>query len=268
MLKHYDALREEVVETFMQLATDSARRLEATGHPVPTDFQDAVVRGVLAAMPTPGDLTGKLALRYRAGVLLLGSEMVAEQRRAREERRCLEEVEADARAERQRQEVQSRLVQQELWASQERLRQQQAAEEEERRREAEVKERMRQLRLDAARERLQEAMSPLEEGAKQLHAAVYEAASAIRTSLQKHEGLRGASAKHARELSHWFKLMNWQGDENLETLVAELERLARTPTGKQKRDPQPIDQVLGDIIALTYDDARAFAPQRLAALEV
>ena len=55
------------------------------------------------------------------------------------------------------------------------------AEEEERRREAAVKERLRQLKLEAARERLQEALSPLEEGARQLHAAVFEAATAIRS---------------------------------------------------------------------------------------
>ena len=37
-----------------ELAADSARRLEATGHPVPADFAEAIVRGVLSALPTPG----------------------------------------------------------------------------------------------------------------------------------------------------------------------------------------------------------------------
>ena len=139
-----------------------------------------------------------------------------------------------------------------------------------RRREAAVKERLRQLKLEAARERLQEALSPLEEGARQLHAAVFEAATTIRASLQKHQALHGSSARKARELSRWFRLMDFQGDQQLEMLVRELEQLASAPTSKKrKRDPGPIDQVLGDIIALTYADARALAePSRMGALEL
>ena len=57
------------------------------------------------------------------------------------------------------------------------VRHHQRAEEEERQHEAAIKERLRQLKLEAARERLQEALSPIEEGAQQLHAAVFEAAS-------------------------------------------------------------------------------------------
>ena len=269
VLEQYDAVREEVVATIVGLAADSARRLEATGHVVPAGFQDAVVRGLLAAMPSPDDLRAKLVLHYRVGVVLLGSEMLAEQRKAREERRRAEAAEAELRLERRRQEARDRLVQEELWADEERIRRRLKAEEEERRREADVKERLRQLRLEAARERLQEAMSPLEEGARQLHAAVYEAASAIRASLQKRGRLHGASARKARELARWFRLMHWQSDQELEALLAELEDLAGRPTGKKKRDPAPIDQVLGDIVALCYADARSLAePHRMGALEL
>ena len=62
-----------------------------------------------------------------------------------------------------------------------------------RRREAEVKERLRGLKLEAAKERLQETLSPIEEGAQQLHAAVFEAATAIRASLRKYGTLPGGS---------------------------------------------------------------------------
>jgi hypothetical protein len=152
---------------------------------------------------------------------------------------------------------------------QERNRRQLQAEAEERRREADIKERLRQLKLEAARDRLQEALSPLEEGAKQLHAVVFEAATAIHTSLQKHQALHGSSAKKARELSRWFRLMDWQGDQQLEVPVRELEQLASMPTTKKrKRAPGPLDHVLGDIIALTYADAQALVePNRMAALE-
>ncbi|HZU12138.1 MAG TPA: hypothetical protein VFB58_04800 [Chloroflexota bacterium] len=269
IVSRYDTVREEVVQTFLQLAKDSSRRFEATGHAVSEGFEDAVVQGVLAAIPTPEDLQAKLKLRYRVGVILLGSEMLAEQRQAREERQKIEEAEATLRLERQRREAQERVAQRELWAEEERIRQQLRAEEDERRREAEVKERLRHLKLEAARERLQEAMSPLEEGAKQLHAAIYESASAIRDSLEKHQYLPGSSAKRARELARWFRLMNWQSDEQLETLVAELESLAGRSTGKRKRDTGAIDQVLGDIIELCYVDARALTePNRMGALEL
>ncbi len=248
-----EAIREMVLETFRQLAADSARRLQATGQPVPDDFEDAVVQEVLSALASPDLLGRRLSLRYRVGVMQLGSEMLAEQRSAAEERRRLEQVDAERRLEHHRLDAEQRVVQEALWAEQAHLRRQLRAEEEERRREALVKERLRQLKLEAARERLQEALSPLEEGARQLHAAVFEAATAIRASLQQHRSLHGWSARKARDLSAWFKRMAWQGDQQLEALVRELEQLASAPTSKKrKRDPGPIDEVLGDIIALTY----------------
>lgn len=133
VLDEYDAVRAEVIEAFLRLAADSARRLVATGHAVPGDFQDAVVRGALDTLPSPNDLRDRLVLRYRVGVILLGSEMLAEQRQAREERRQLEAAEADLRLERQPQDVRSRLVQEELWAEEERIQRRLAAEAEERR---------------------------------------------------------------------------------------------------------------------------------------
>lgn len=269
ILSHYEAVREEVIQTFLQLATDSVRRLQATGQTVPQGFADAVVQGVLTAMPTPAEIRNKLVLRYQVGIILLGSEMLAEQRKANEERHRLEVSETELRLDRQRQQAQERRLQRELWAEEELIRQRVQAAEDERRREAEVKERLRRLKLEAARERLQEAMGPLEEGAKQLHAAVYESALAIRTSLQQHEYLPGASAKRARELARWFALMNWQSDAQLETLITELEDLARKPAGKQKRDVSAISHVLGDIIELCYADAREVSEvHRMAALEL
>ncbi len=266
----YAAIRETVLDAFRQLAADSARRLEATGQPVPPGFQEGVVHEVLATLPTPELLHEKLLLRYRVGVMHLGSEMLAEQHRAAEERRRLEATEAERRLAERQQAAHEHAIQESLWAEQERIHRQLRADEEDRQRETAVKERLRQLKLEAARERLEEALSPLEEGARQLRSSVYEAASAIRASLQKHDALRGSSAKKARELSRWFKVMNWTGDEQLDTLVHELEQLASIPTSKKrKRNPGPIDQVLGDIIAMTYADARALAePSRMAALEL
>jgi hypothetical protein len=269
VLDRYPAVREEVVATFLDVAADSARRLQATGHLIPEGFQDAVVRRVVEAMPSPQVLRERLLLRYRVGVFWLGSELTAERRRALDERQRAEAIEAEQRLERERRAARERAVQEELWADQERARRRLAAEEEERRREAETKERIRQLKLEAARERLQDTISPLEEGARQLHAAVHEAATAIRDSLERHQVLRGGAARRARELARWFKLMSWQSDAELESLLDELERLASEPVRRRKRDPKPIGDVLGDIIQRCYADARDLAePDRMAALEV
>jgi hypothetical protein len=267
---NFDSIRETVLGAFDQLAADSIRRLQATGHPVPADFAEVIVRGVLAALPTPETLRAKLILRYRVGVIQLGSELWAEQRRSAEERRRLESIEEDRRSEQRRRDSEDRLVQEQLWSEQQRLRQQRMAEEQERQREAAIKEQLRQLKLQAARERLQEALSPLEEGAQQLRGVVFDAASALRSSLQKNQALRGSSARKARDLCRWFGLMNWTGDEQLEVLIRELEQLATSPAPRaRKRDPKPIDQVLGDIIALTNSEARAaLEPNRMAALEL
>jgi hypothetical protein len=266
--RDFTLITESTVSTFERLAVDSARRLTATGESVGDQFVDTVVRSVQAALPPPDMLRQQLTLRFRIGVMQLGSELWAEQRKAAEQRRQTESSQAEARLAQTRLAAQQRLVQDELWTSQERLRQQRVTEEEERGRETAIKEQLRQLKLQAARERLNEALSPLQEGAQQLHSAVFDAATAIRASLQKHQALRGASARRARNLCKWFALMNWTGDEQLERLITELEQLATAPS-KGKRDPKPIDQVLGDIIAATYSNARDLAePNRMAALEL
>ena len=93
---------------------------------------------------------------------------------------------------------------------------------------------------------------------------------AMRESLRKNHVLHGSSARKVRDLAHWFSVMNWTDDHQLEALIGELEGLANRPTAKKrKRDTQPIDSVLTDIIALTYDNARAvLEPSRLDALEL
>src|SRR5205823_4787478 len=97
LLGEYEAVRAEVMRTFLQLAQDSVRRLAATGHLVPDGFAEAVWQGVESSFPTPEGIRDNLTLRYRPGVILLGSEMIEEQRRARAARRASEEAEAEAR---------------------------------------------------------------------------------------------------------------------------------------------------------------------------
>src|SRR5215210_1092307 len=271
VLKDYDSIRQEVLDTFTKLGHDSAQRLLATGIVVPADFQERIKTNVLDALPSEDELRGRLSLRYQVGVILLGSEMLQEQRRAAQERHRMEREEAKHELTQKKERVASDALQQQLWADRERVRLSLAAEEEDRRREAETKERIRQLKLQAAKEKLQETLSPLQEGAAQLRASVYESAVAIHEALTKNEYLPGATARKARGMAHWFRLMNFQSDAELEQLVTRLEQLAATGAGKKRRKAEgsQVKQVLDQIIDLCYRDAQALArPSRLGALEL
>lgn len=270
VLDDYEDICLEVLSTFRRVATDSEHRLVATGASVPEDFVERVVRKVLSAFPTREELRTKLQLRYQVGVILLGSEMLREQRLAAEERRGLEQANAATHEARAHLRIVEQTAQQHIWAEQERTRLQLAAEAEERQREADVKERLRQIKLEAAREKLQETLSPLQEGAAQLRAQIYESAHAMHDALQKHDFLPGATAKKARQLAHWFRLMNFQSDTELDQLLGQLEQLAtKSPQTKRRASNTSVKAVLDDIIQLCYRDANTLRqPNRLAALEL
>lgn len=271
VLKDYDAIRQEVIDTFTRLSLDSAQRLLATGTVVPPDFRERVTTSVLDALPTEDELREKLTLRFQLGVILLGSEMLREQRHALRERERLERSRRQSELKMARHRAEEQSIQQELWAQRESARFRLDAEREALRREAETKERIRQLKVEAAREKLAETLSPLQEGAAQLRAGVYESATAIHTALLRNGYLPGATAKKARTMAQWFRLMNFQSDKELEQLIAQLEGLAATKGGRRKRaaDEGQIKRVLDDIIELTYRDAESLAaPSRTAALEL
>ncbi|HMX29169.1 MAG TPA: hypothetical protein PKC13_26520, partial [Blastocatellia bacterium] len=234
VLNDYDEIRTEVLATFRQVAADSIQRLEATGAEVPEDFKDRLVRNVLASFPTEEELHTKLSLRFQVGVILLGSEMLREQRLAARERQQLEQV----------------------WQAQEQQHLRLVAEQDEQRREAEIKERIRQMKLDAAREKLQETLSPLQEGAAQLRSQIYDAAAAMREALQKHDFVPGATAKKARNLTRWFRLMNFSSDAELDQLLGQLDQLTQKSTGKtkQRSSNAAVKAVLDEIVQVCAQD--------------
>lgn len=271
VLDNYDAIRAEVLDTFARLANDSAQRLLATGVVVPPDFREVLTTNVLDRLPSEHELRDRLVLRYQVGVILLGSEMLREQRLALEERQLLERTQSEGNLARSRERAAEEIVQQELWTVRESARQRLAAEREEQQREAETKDRLRQLKIEAAREKLQETLSPLQEGAAQLRAQVYESATAMHNAIVKNGYLPGATAKKARGMARWFRLMNFQSDGDLDALIADLERLATASAGKKKRSASStsVRAVLDDIIELCYADANSLTePSRLAALEI
>jgi len=271
VLDNYDGIRAEVLETFERLSQDSAQRLLATGIIVEPGFRERITNGILDALPSEDELRHKLQLRYQVGVILLGSEMLREQRLAIKERHRIARAEATRDLERREEEFAKAAIQQKLWTETESAHLKLDAERKEREREEAVKERIRQLKVEAAREKLQEALSPLQEGAAQLRAQVYESAVAIHEALIKNDYLPGATAKKARSLAGWFKLMNFQSDAELESLITSLEGLAAKRSNKKKRvaGNGEVKAVLDDIIELCYRDAQSLAqPSRLSALEL
>ena len=271
VLENYDSIRGEVLETFTKLAQDSAQRLLATGVVVNSDFRERIRIGVLDALPTEEEIRDGLTLRYQVGVILLGSEMLREQRLALEERHRIKEVEAHRALAEREERAAAAIVQHRLWGEQESVRLRLVAEKEDLAREAEVKERIRQMKLEAAREKLEETLSPLQEGAAQLRAQVYESAVAMHEALAKNDFLPGATATKARNMARWFRLMNFQSDKELESLINELERLAAKKGDKKKRrtETSEVKAVLDDIIELCYRDTNQLAqPNRLTALEL
>jgi hypothetical protein len=267
-LEHYDEILEQVHATFSQLAVDSARRLQATtAEPLPIDFHSRIVEGALKLIPSRKDIEEGLTLRFTPGVILLGSEMIAEQRRAAEQKRELAQLEAETDAIHAESRRKNHLEQMSILAEEERLRQQTRFQMEELERERATKERIRQLKIEAARERLNETLSPLTEGMQQLHLKIYEAAQAMRDTLQDARFVPGATARSARELSRWFKLMNFQNDSQLEQLLEELNTLASAH--KSTRSPGDITEVLNDIVRATQKNARELLKRnRFDAIEV
>jgi len=271
VLNDYVAIRDEVVAAFNKVATDSARRLSATSVDVPMDFEERISDWAADAFPTREELQNKLVLRFQVGVILLGSEMLREQRAAAEERWQIEHIEAERRVAQARVRAEEGVAQKNLWAAEESARRRLEDEESERRLEADVKERIRQMKHDAAREKLQKTLSPLQEGADQLRGQIYESAVAMHEVLQKNDFLPGATAKKARNLARWFRMMNFQSDAELDHLLSSLERLAAKPTGKSRREANndEVKGVLDNIIQVCRRDAHELAqPNRMAALEV
>lgn len=267
-LEHYDEIVEKVRETFTALAQDSARRLSATtGEEVPADFCSLIVEGALNLVPSREDIENGLTLKFRPGVILLGSEMLAEQRRAAEEKKRITEIESETETI-EFESLQRRQIQQLSFLSeQERQRKQTEHMEEELRREQETKERIRNLKLEAARSAMQETLSPLKEGMEQLHLKVYDAAQKMLETLKEKEFVPGQTAKSCRELARWFRLMNFQNDEQLAKLLDELNNQASKNT--KSRTPGDVSTVLRDIVRATQKRARqATERNRFDALEV
>lgn len=257
-LANYDDILLTMRESFTELAEDSAKRLEATLE-TPFDreeFVSAVVAGAFAMIPTREVIRDGLTITMKPKVIVLGSEMIAEQNRSRELN--LETSKIEAEHSRVRLELDTKI----------RIEQSKVDDfEEERRREREVKERIRQMKIEAAKDAANEAVSPIKEGLEQITAKLYEAAQDMAEKLQSADFVPGALAKRARQMCEWYQLMNFTNDTSLEEVLTKLQ----TAAGRDAKVRQAVEMrsALSDVMrATTIQSKRLLDEDRLSNLEL
>ena len=257
VLANYDDILLTMRESFTELAEDSAKRLEATLE-TPFDRQDfvsVVVAGAMGMIPTKETIRDGLTITMKPKVIVLGSEMIAEQNRSRELN--LETAKIEAEHSRVRLELDTKI----------RIEQSKVDDfEDERRREREVKERIRQMKIEAAKEAANEAVSPIKEGLEQITAKLYEAAQDMAEKLQSADFVPGALAKRAREMCEWYQIMNFTNDTSLEEVLTKLQEAAGRDA--KMRSTAEMRSALGDVMrATTIQSKRLLDEDRLSNLE-
>ena len=189
-------------------------------------------------------------------VIVLGSEMIAEQQKARE--LSLETAKIEAEREQVRLELHTKTKIEQLKINDFELDQ---------KREREVKERIRQMKIEAAKEAASEAVSPIKEGLNQITAKIYEAACDMAEKMHTADFVPGALAKRARQMCEWYRLMNFTGDTSLEEV---LERLQTAAGAEAKvRSRVEMQSALNDVLrATSLQSKRLLDEDRLSALEI
>jgi hypothetical protein len=197
-----------------------------------------------------------LTIEMKPKVIILGSEIAAEQKLTRELR--LEATRADADTRAAAAEIESKERIERLKVS---------GFEEEQKREHEVKERIRTMKIEAARREAEEAVSPIKEGLAQITARICGAAQEMSERLQDATFVPGSLAKRARQMCEWYGLMNFTGDDSLENVLAKLQEAAGREA--KQRSPEEMRNVLNDILrATTVQSRKLLDEDRLSALEL
>lgn len=258
VLEKYDEIIAVLQDSFYTLAQDSADRFQATtDEPFDrAEFINAVAAQAIGMVPTPEMVRDGLTIEMKPKVIVLGSEMAAEQKLTRELR--LEAARADA-------ETRTVEIEVEAKASIERLKV--TGFEDDQRREREVKERIRTMKIEAARREAEEAVSPIKEGLAQITARICEAAQEMSVRLQDAKFVPGSLAKRARQMCEWYGLMNFTGDDSLEDVLIKLQEAAGREA--KQRSPEEMRNALNDILrATTVQSRKLLDEDRLSALEL
>ncbi|MGE3466770.1 MAG: hypothetical protein AB7J13_07535 [Pyrinomonadaceae bacterium] len=257
-LEKYDEILTILQDSFYRLAEDSADRFQATTEE-PFDraeFVNAVTAQAIGMVPTPEMIRDDLTIEMKPKVIVLGSEIAAEQKLTRELRLEATRVDADTRA-----------VAAEIEAKERIERLKVIGFEEEQRREREVKERIRTMKIEAARREAEEAVSPIKEGLAQITSRICEAAQEMSERLQEARFVPGSLAKRARQMCEWYSLMNFTGDDSLENVLTKLKEAAGREA--KQRSPEEMRNALNDILRANSVQSRKLLDEdRLSALEL
>ena len=258
VLANYDGILITLRASFTKLAGDSAQRLEAT-NTTPFDRAEFVANVVARAMgmiPTTDMIRDGMTISMKPKVIVLGSEMLAEQKRSRELNLETTRIEAERQAVRVELETKTRIEQMKLVEF-----------ERDQRREQEVKERIRQMKIEAAQKEAAEAVSPIREGLNQITAKIYEAAEEMAAKMQTADFVPGSLAKRARQMCEWYALMNFTQDKSLEEVLQRLQTAAAQDA--KLRSPAEMQAALNDVLRGTsIKTKRLLEEDRLSALEL
>lgn len=257
-LGNYDDILTVLQDSFHKLAEDSADRFQATtSEPFDrAEFINVVAAQAIGMVPTPEMIRDGLTIEMRPKVVILGSEVAAEQKLTRE-----------LRLEATRAETETRAVEIEAKTRNNIERLKVAGFEEDQRREREVKERIRDMKIEAARREAEEAVSPIKEGLAQITARICEAAQEMSVRLKDANFVPGSLAKRARQMCEWYSLMNFTGDDSLEDVLARLQDAAGREA--KQRSPEEMRDALNDVLrATTVQSRKLLDEDRLSALEL
>ena len=258
VLANYDEILISLRASFTKLAEDSAQRLEAT-NTAPIDraeFVATVVARAMGMIPTCEMIRDGLTISMKPKVIVLGSEMLAEQQTSRELNFETTRIETETRTLNLELDTKTRIEQMKLVEF-----------ERDQRREQEVKERIRQMKIEAAQKEAAEAVSPIREGLNQITAKIYEAAQEMATKMQTADFVPGSLAKRARQMCEWYELMNFTRDKSLEEVLHRLQNAAERDA--KMRSPAEMQAALNDVLrATTIQSKRLLDEDRLSALEL
>ncbi len=257
VLANFDDILLTLRDSFTELAEDSAKRIDATlDIPVNREeFMANVVAYALRLIPTREMIRDGLSITMKPKVIVLGSEMIAEQQKAGQLRLETSKIESDNQT--IRLEIDTRARIENLKVQDFRIEQQ---------KEHEVKERIRQMKIEAAREAAAEAISPVKEGLQQITAKIYEAAKEMAQKLESADFVPGALAKRSRQMCEWYRLMNFTGDTSLEDVLSKLQTAAGTEAKHRSR--AEMQNALNDVLrATSVQSKRLLDEDRLSALE-
>lgn len=259
VIENYEEILQNLRETFRELAKDSAERLSATIKDEPFDreaFIETTVARAMAMIPTIAAIRDGMRIRMKPKVILLGSEMRAEQAKTAKlelETQTFNQAQTELALEIATQKEIAEIKIKSVCLDE--------------KREQELKERIRQIKIEAVKSEVEAGLSPIKEGLDQLNNTIYEAAKEMAERLNDSKHVPGGTAKRAREMYRWFKLMNFTGDAEVEKVLDELNKIASRDA--KGRTPAEMKEAVDAVIIATSKRAeKLLKTDQLDALEL